>query len=240
VKIVLLRKNPLTRNSVPDNRIGECLGRALKFGMPARASTWRRDLTMKRPRNSPTVKNSSKPTNPGARARRPVTVLHIDDDRNDAELFQAAARKANVQFSIHTVTDGEQAMAYLNGRGVYADRTTYPLPVLILLDLKMPRATGFEVLSWIRNHPEAGNLPVIIFSGSELQDDIQQAYAEGADSYMVKPLGFNELVTLVKSINTDWVAGRARQAAPLADAGSYRAWQSGPAWLTEPGSQARP
>lgn len=152
-----------------------------------------------------------------------MTVLHIDDDRNDAELFQAAARKANVSFSIHTVTDGEQAMAYLNGRGAYSDRLRYPRPALILLDLKMPRATGFEVLSWIRNHPEAGNLPVIIFSGSELQADIQQAYAEGADSYMVKPLGFNELVNLVKGLNTDWIAGRARPVAPLQDAGAYRA-----------------
>ena len=159
-----------------------------------------------------------------------MTVLHIDDDRNDTELFRAAARKADVQFAIHNVTDGEQAMAYLNGRGIYADRHLYPFPVLILLDLKMPRATGFEVLQWIRNHPEAGNLPVVIFSGSELQDDIQHAYADGADSYLVKPMGFNQLVNLVKNINADWIAGCDRGVSSLAVSSAERIWQNGAGW----------
>jgi len=134
-----------------------------------------------------------------------VTVLHIDDDPNDTALVQAAARKAGVRFDLHNVEDGEQAIAYLSGLGIYDERTRYPLPSLILLDLKMPRATGFEVLKWIRKHPELGKIPVIILSGSELQDDIQHGYMVGANSYLVKPLGFESLVGLIKNINAIWL-----------------------------------
>src|SRR5882724_2265946 len=163
---------------------------------------------MKKPANNAALNRRQGSGGARAVASPQVTVLHIDDDPNDTELFRAAVRKANAQFAVHNVCDGEEAMAYFNGRGRYADRLLYPLPKLVLLDLKMPRATGFEVLRWIRNHPEVGEVPVVVFSGSELQDDIQQAYAGGADSYLVKPLGFSALVSLVKNINTAWIAGQ--------------------------------
>ena len=166
---------------------------------------------------------------------RLVTVLHIDDDPNDTELFQAAARRAKVQFCVQNVSDAEQAMAYLSGRGIYANRRAYPLPSLILLDLKMPRATGFDVLHWIRNHPEVGSLPIVIFSGSELQDDIQQAYAGGADSYLVKPIGFNALIELVKNIDASWIAGQVPRGAELKLPGSETEWPVGSPWLSESG-----
>ena len=134
-----------------------------------------------------------------------MTVLHIDDDPNDTELLRAATRKAQLPLLVHNVSDGEQAIAYLSGQGPYADRQMYQLPSLILLDLKMPRATGFEILHWIRRHPELGHLPVVVLSGSELQDDIRQAYDVGANSYLVKPLGFEALVQMVKTIQTDWL-----------------------------------
>src|SRR5690349_21685109 len=132
-------------------------------------------------------------------------VLHIDDDPNDTVLLEAAARKAKVSFLLQNVPDGEAAIAYLSGSGVYADRLRYPIPALILLDLKMPRATGFEVLQWIRAHADLGQIPVVILSGSELQQDIQQAYSTGANSYLVKPIGFDALVILVKSLNSLWI-----------------------------------
>jgi CheY-like chemotaxis protein len=69
----------------------------------------------------------------------------------------------------------------------------------------MPRATGFEVLKWIRRHPELGHLPVVVLSGSELQDDVRKAYGVGANSYMVKPIGFENLVNLVRNITTLWL-----------------------------------
>jgi CheY-like chemotaxis protein len=135
-----------------------------------------------------------------------VTVLHVDDDPNDTELLRAAARKADVRFELHNVEDADQAIAFLTGKEPYADRNVFRAPSLILLDLKMPRATGFEVLKWIREHPNFAQVPVVVLSGSELQDDIQLAYNVGANSYMVKPLGFDALVQLVKNINAAWIA----------------------------------
>ncbi|MEY2430112.1 MAG: hypothetical protein QOJ40_2997 [Verrucomicrobiota bacterium] len=144
--------------------------------------------------------------------RQAITVLHIDDDPNDTMLLQAATRKAAVEFILHNVEDGDEAIAYLSGEGIYADRKRFQLPALILLDLKMPRATGFEVLKWIRSHPELGNLPVVVLSGSELQDDIRQAYSAGANSYLVKPLGFDALVDLVQNVNAVWVTANQQPA----------------------------
>ena len=160
-------------------------------------------------------KSGRKTGSGGAHAvpRGELTVLHIDDDPNDTALLQAAARKAGVSFLLQNVEDGEQAIAYLSGAHPYNNRTLFPLPALILLDLKMPKATGFEILKWIRTHPELGELPVVVLSGSELQDDIRRAYSTGANSYLVKPLGFDALVSLVKNLNVAWIP--AEQAARL-------------------------
>jgi len=136
-----------------------------------------------------------------------VTILHVDDDPNDTELLRTAVRKAGLKLTLHNVQDAEHAIAYLSGQGIYANRDSYCLPELILLDLKMPRVTGFEVLRWIRQHPKFHHLPVVVLSGSELQDDIRQAYDAGANSYLVKPLGFEALVQMVKQIHAAWTLG---------------------------------
>jgi CheY-like chemotaxis protein len=191
---------------------------------------------MKKPNKKTVTRRSSRPARVREAGEAMVpTVLHIDDDPNDIELFQAAARKANVRFLVQNVADAEQAMAYLNGTGLYANRGAYPIPDLILLDLKMPKASGFDVLRWIRSHPEAGNLPVVVFSGSELQDDIEQAYEVGADSYLVKPIGFNALVSLVKNIDRNWIAGQLPTTATLAGADRAIAWTRGTPWFDTEG-----
>jgi CheY-like chemotaxis protein len=138
-------------------------------------------------------------------AQRQLTVLHIDDDPNDTTLLQAATRRAGLNLALKNLEDFEHAIAYLGGHGSYSDRSVYPLPKLILLDLKMPRATGFEVLRWIRGTPGVSNIPVIVLSGSELQEDVRRAYVGGANSYLVKPLGFEALVELVRNIHTVWL-----------------------------------
>ena len=135
-----------------------------------------------------------------------ITVLHVDDDPNDILLLQAATRKASLEFILHNVEDGEQAIAYLSGEGIYADRKRFQIPALILLDLKMPRLTGFEILKWVRARPGLGKLPVVVLSGSELKEDILRAYSTGANSYLVKPLGFDALVGLVKNLHSAWLA----------------------------------
>jgi CheY-like chemotaxis protein len=132
----------------------------------------------------------------------PRMVLHIDDDPNDTELFRAAARKANVDFVLHSVPDGEQALAYLNCQHGCAKGALK----LILLDLKMPRLTGFDLLRWIRSHAHLKHTPVVVLSGSASAADVEDAYAAGANSYLEKPLGFDALVDLIRKINQMWLA----------------------------------
>jgi CheY-like chemotaxis protein len=142
----------------------------------------------------PPIEKAKKPE------KKPVTVLHVDDDPNDTTLLQVACAKADVDFELQNIEDGSEVIEYLSGAGKYADRTLYRLPELVLLDLKMPRATGLEVLKWIRSHSRLKNLPVIVLSGSELGEDMSRAYAGGANSYLVKPSNFKSLVDLVKNI----------------------------------------
>jgi len=133
-------------------------------------------------------------------AKKPVTVLHVDDDPNDTTLLQVACARAAVDFQLQNIGDGTEVIDYLNGAGKYADRERYEIPGLVLLDLKMPRATGWEILKWIRAHAVLKNLPVIVLSGSELQEDKLRAFQGGATSYLVKPPNFASLVDMVKDI----------------------------------------
>ena len=144
------------------------------------------DLPLAKPLNKP--------------ARKPVIVLHVEDDPNDATLMQVACAKAAVDFQIQNLEDGFEVIDYLSGAGKYADRTRYDIPGLVLLDLKMSRATGLEVLKWIRSQTALKTMPVIVLSGSELQEDKTRAFQGGANSYLVKPPSFTSLVSMVKEI----------------------------------------
>ncbi len=128
------------------------------------------------------------------------TILHVDDDPNDLLLLKHACRTASLDFAVESVTDGEAAIAYLSGTEPYSNRQRYPLPSLLLLDLKMPRKTGFEVLSWIREHPRLKRLPVFVFTSSKHQEDVDRAYELGANAYLVKPVGFDRLVEELKAL----------------------------------------
>ena len=141
----------------------------------------------------------------GARAIRVATiVLHVDDDPKDSELLRAAIQKANFACLLQQVQDGEQAIQYLTGAGIYSDRKRFPLPTLVLLDLRMPCLSGFEILKWIRANKAFRQLPVLMLSGSALQEDIYRAYEAGATSYLIKPLGFQALVKLMKDLKSAW------------------------------------
>ena len=134
-----------------------------------------------------------------------LAVLHVDDDPGDSLLLRQACRKAEVSFQLQSVSDGETAIAYLSGADIYADREQYPLPVLVLLDLKMPRMNGFDVLAWIRGHAQFKTLPVVVFTASNQEEDIQRAYAAGANSYLVKPVGIHTLIDMIKLIDAYWL-----------------------------------
>lgn len=134
-----------------------------------------------------------------------VTILHVEDDANDALLFQHACRKAGVAFDLRGARDGDEAMSYLRGDPAFADRSKFPLPQLILLDLKMPRLNGFDLLSWLRQQEDYKTIPVIVLTSSNHEMDIKRAYELGANTYLVKPVGFDALVELVKTVQSYWI-----------------------------------
>jgi len=150
---------------------------------------------------------------PGA---RPVILL-VDDNPHDVVLIRLAFRKVGIIDSIQLVKDGREAMRYIQGEGIYTDRRLYPPPTLILLDLKMPGANGFEVLKWIRSQNALDSLVVVVMSGSRDDGDIQHAYDLGANSYLVKPSKFEDLVRMMESLKDyqNW-RGKTRAAPELA------------------------
>ena len=135
---------------------------------------------------------------------QPFTILHVEDDPNDVLLVNRAIQKSNATMIVRSVTDGDQALAYLAGRDSFAERQEYPLPNLVLLDLKMPRKSGLEVLSWIRQQPKLKRMVVVIFTSSKHDQDINRAYELGANSYLVKPVGFDALQETMKQVNHYW------------------------------------
>ena len=133
------------------------------------------------------------------------TILLVEDDENDYELFMRAYSKANITNPIQRAAHGDEAVAYLAGEGKFADRSVYPLPVLVLLDVKLPRRSGLEVLAWIRNTAGMKRLPVVMLTSSKDTGDINRAYDLGANSYLVKPVAFDSLFDLIRSLNLYWL-----------------------------------
>jgi CheY-like chemotaxis protein len=133
------------------------------------------------------------------------TILLVEDDPNDVLLVQRACRKAKVEHPLQVVGDGEAAVAYLAGQNAFTDRERYPLPGLILLDLKLPRKSGLEVLAWLREQPKLRRLPVVVLTSSNETSDINQAYDLGANSYLVKPVAFDNLEDLLRMISRYWM-----------------------------------
>lgn len=133
-----------------------------------------------------------------------VSILIADDDTQDTMLVRLAVERAALGLRLETVKDGEEAIDYLLGRFRYADRQTHPFPNLMLLDLKMPRLSGFDVLDFVRGQPSLRRLPVVIFSSSDDPKDIQRAYDSGANSYLCKPHSNGDLADLLKALEDYW------------------------------------
>jgi CheY-like chemotaxis protein len=135
----------------------------------------------------------------------PKTVLYVEDSPEDFALLKRVSRKSGTPFSLQHAENGEQAIDYLNGAGDYADREEHPFPDLVLLDLRMPRLDGFEVLQWIRDNPATKTLPVVVLAGSSFRADIRRALELGANSYAAKPAKFEELQVLIDQIADVWL-----------------------------------
>jgi len=117
---------------------------------------------------------------------KPVILLAEDDD-NDVFFMRRALQKSQLDFAIQVVSDGQQAVDYLSGEGKFSNREQYPLPSVILLDLKMPFLDGFEVLAWIRKQPSFNEVPVAVLTSSAEERDRRRARELGARAYFVKP-----------------------------------------------------
>ena len=134
-----------------------------------------------------------------------TTILVAEDEPVDGMMVKRAFRKLALGETLFLVEDGDSAVDYLTGNGRYSDRQQHPLPVLILLDLKLPRRSGLEVLEWLRQQPGLKRIPVVVLTSSREHKDVARAYDLGANSYLVKPVEFNALLDMMKSVGLYWL-----------------------------------
>ena len=132
-------------------------------------------------------------------------ILQVEDEANEVFLLQHAFRQAGIANPVQVATDGQMAIDYLGGKGRFRDRATYPLPGLILLDLKLPRRSGREVLEWIRSQPNLNRIIVIVFTSAQYVGDVDLAYDLGANSFVIKPSDFSQYIELARLLKGWWL-----------------------------------
>ncbi|MCM2304442.1 MAG: response regulator [Elusimicrobia bacterium] len=133
------------------------------------------------------------------------TILAVEDNDDDQFLLREAWKKAGLANPLEIVADGERACDYLSGEGPYADRSRYPFPVMLLLDIKLPGKTGLEVLAWIRGQERFKTLPVIMLTASTWPEEVVEAYRLGANSFVIKPSAAQELTDLLSAVRGYWL-----------------------------------
>jgi CheY-like chemotaxis protein len=134
-----------------------------------------------------------------------ITILVVEDNPTDVLLIRRAFEQSKLANPMQFVGDGDAAVDYLAGQGVYDDRSRFPLPILILLDLKLPRRSGLEVLQWLRSQETLKRIPVVILTSSKQDRDVNSAYDIGVNSYLVKPVEFAGLLEMMKTVNLYWL-----------------------------------
>jgi CheY-like chemotaxis protein len=139
-------------------------------------------------------------------------ILLAEDDENDIYLMRRAFQRAAVPNPVQIVRNGQEAIDYLQGTGDYSQRDRYPLPGMLLLDLKLPWLDGFDVLAWLRKRPEFNTLPVIVLTSSKLQSDVDRSRDLGVHDFRVKPASFEDLVRLLDDVRKCWLEEKVRQA----------------------------
>jgi CheY-like chemotaxis protein len=134
-----------------------------------------------------------------------IRILIAEDDDNDVFLLRYALNKAGVTEGVQVASDGQQVIDHISGTGRYADREQYPMPQLLLLDIKLPLRPGLEVLEWIRARPELNSLVVIMFTASAQSQDVQRAYDLGANSFVVKPSDLQSRADVAAHLKGWWL-----------------------------------
>jgi CheY-like chemotaxis protein len=137
-----------------------------------------------------------------------AVILVVEDQVADVMVILRAFNEAKLSDRVFVVNNGEEAMQYLSGQGVYADRKRFPLPNLILLDLKMPKIGGFEVLRWLQTRPDLGGITTVVLTLSSELKDVNEAYQLGASSFMVKPDDFSNVSAMAKMLKDFWAKGQ--------------------------------
>jgi CheY-like chemotaxis protein len=132
-------------------------------------------------------------------------ILLVEDNEDDVFFMQRAMKDARINNPLHVIENGQEAIHYLAGKGRYADRSKFPLPALILLDLKLPFKSGLEVLEWKAGRDDLPPMVCVVLTTSRENDDIEQAYQLGANSYLVKPPSAEKLLSLVNSLKLYWL-----------------------------------
>jgi two-component system, response regulator len=132
-------------------------------------------------------------------------ILLVDDNEHDAFLTQRALNKSNIANELVIASDGQEALDYLFGSGKYSGRDLSQMPIVILLDLKMPRVDGFEVLKQIRANPSTKILPVVILTASKEEIDIIKGYTGGCNAYVTKPVDFDQFAEAIKQLGLFWL-----------------------------------
>jgi len=137
--------------------------------------------------------------------KKAVDILLVEDNPNDAELTLRALRKSNIANTIVHVHDGQEALDYVFARGCYEGRDVSSPPRLMLLDLKLPKIDGLEVLEVVKNDPRTKMMPVVVLTTSKEENDILKSYEQNANSYIVKPVNFDKFIEAVKELGLYWL-----------------------------------
>ena len=135
----------------------------------------------------------------------PAPILHVEDNEDDQFFLKRAFAAAGIENTIHIVEDGQRAIDYLSSQGAFTDVQQYPTPCLVILDLKLLKLHGLDVLRWIRAHKEFKSIVVVILSSSPLRNDVDMAYDIGVNSFLVKPLSADQMTHIGRLIKEYWL-----------------------------------
>jgi len=138
-------------------------------------------------------------------SRQLSPILAAEDEASDRLILELAFHRAKLSHPLMIVNDGEEALDYLSGKGRFADRTAYPMPALVVLDLKMPRMSGFDVLAWLATQPQLREIPAVVLSSSSDESDMSKAWQLGAREYFVKPHRLDDLIKIVHEMQKRWL-----------------------------------